>query len=75
MCPSNDGVENEEHFLLLCSSFDAQRRGLLDRALPVIRPLGFTNLSNKLLTHILLYGFKDFLADNDRELLQGTIPS
>ena len=73
MCPSNDGVENEEHFLLHCPSFDTQRRGLLDRALPLIRPLGFTNPSNELLTHILLYGCKDFLADTNRELLQGTI--
>ena len=33
MCPSNDGIENEEHFLLLCPSFDTQRRNLLDRTL------------------------------------------
>ena len=26
ICPSNDGFENEEHFLLLCPSFDTQRR-------------------------------------------------
>ena len=72
MCPSNDGVEDEEHFLLLCPSFDTQR-SLLDRALPLIRPLGFTNPSNEFLTHILLYGCKDFPANTNRELLQGTI--
>ena len=73
MCPSNDGVENEEHFLLLCPSFDTQRRCLLDRALPLIRPLGFINPSNELLTHILFYGCKDFPAVTNRELLQGII--
>ena len=73
MCLSNDGVENEEHFLLLCPSFDTQRRCLLDRALPLIRPLGFINPSNELLTHILFYGCEDFPAVTNRELLQGII--
>ena len=73
MCPSNDGIENEEHFLLLCPSFDTQRRNLLDRTLPLIRPLGITNPSNELLSHILLYGWKDLSADLNKEILQGTI--
>ena len=25
MCPTNDGIEDTEHFLLLCPSFDIQR--------------------------------------------------
>ena len=29
ICPSNDGIEDAEHFLLLCPSFDAQQRDLL----------------------------------------------
>ena len=29
MCPMNDGIENTEHFLLLCLSFEIQRRNLL----------------------------------------------
>ena len=29
MCPTNDGIENTEHFLLLCPSFEIQRRNLL----------------------------------------------
>ena len=29
MCPTNDGIEDTEHFLLLCPSFDIQRRDLL----------------------------------------------
>lgn len=73
MCPSNDGVESEEHFLLLCPSFATQRRSLLDKTLALIRPLGITNPSNELLLHILLYGCKDLPADSNREILQGTI--
>ena len=73
MCPSNDCIKNEEHFLLLCPSFDTQRRNLLDRTLPLIRPLGITSPSNELLSHILLYGWKDLSADLNKEILQGTI--
>ena len=73
MCPSNDGIESEEHFLLLCLSFDTQRKSLLDRTLPALRPLGITNPSNELLWHILLYGCKDLPANSNREMLEGTI--
>ena len=30
MCPTTDGIEDTEHFLLLCPSFDLQPRDLLD---------------------------------------------
>ena len=29
MCPTNDGIEDVEHFLLLCPSFEIQRRDFL----------------------------------------------
>ena len=29
MCPYNDSIESTEHFLLLCPSFEVQRRNLL----------------------------------------------
>ena len=73
MCRSNDGIESEEHFLLLCPSFDTQRKSLLDRTLPLLRPLSITNPSNELLSHILLYGYKDLPADSNRDILEGTI--
>ena len=38
MCPSSDGIEDAEHFLLLCPSFDAQRRDLLAGFYDVLRP-------------------------------------
>ena len=46
MCPTNDGIEDTEHFLLLCPSFDIQRRDLL-AGVSVLRPLVQINsLSN-----------------------------
>ena len=59
--------------LLLCPSFDTQRRSLLDRTLPLIRPLGITNPSNELLKHTLLCGCTDLPADSNREILQATL--
>ena len=39
MCPTNDGIEDTEHFLLLCSSFDVQRRHLLAEVSPFLQSL------------------------------------
>ena len=60
MCPTNDGIEDTEHFLLLCPCFDVQRRALLARIYALIRPLGYVNLANEALLQLLLYGNKDF---------------
>ena len=60
MCPTSDGIDDMAHFLLLCSSFDAQRRGLLAGIVELIRPLRqITNLSNDSFTQLLLYGDQD----------------
>ena len=42
MCPINDGVEDTEHFLLLCSSFTEYRRSLLAGANDVLQTYGFS---------------------------------
>ena len=56
MCPTYDGDEDTEHFLLLSPSFAVQQKNLLAEILPRLRPLGYANLSNDVLTQILLYG-------------------
>ena len=73
MCPSNDGIEDTEHFLLLCPSFDLQRRDLLAGVLAISRPFGHNNLSNKVLTQYLLYGNKDLSIDLNRKILELTL--
>ena len=50
MCISNHGTEDTEHFLLLCPSFDIQRRDLLAGVHALVRPFGLSNLSNEVLT-------------------------
>ena len=60
MCPTNDVIEDTEHFLLLCPSLEVPRRDLLAGVSALLRPLGHTDLSNEFLMQILLYGDKDF---------------
>ena len=73
MCPTNDGIEDTEHFLLLCPSFEAPRRDLLAGVSALLRPLGHTNLSNEFLMQILLYGDEDFTGDLNRDILLLTL--
>ena len=73
MCPTNDGIEDTEHFSLLCPSFEAPRRDLLAGVSALLRPLGHTNLSNEFLMQILLYGDKDFTDGLNRDILLLTL--
>ena len=55
MCPTSDGIEDMEHYLLLCPSFDIQRQDLLARVAELLRSfVQITNLSNDVLTQVLL---------------------
>ena len=75
MCPSNDGIETTEHFLLLCPSFEAERRNLLARVFELLRPYGYIDLSNEVLTQLLLYGDKHLPNDlNVKAFTNSQIP-
>ena len=57
MCPTSDGIQDTEHFLLLCHSFDLQRRDLLAGYVELLRPfVQINNPSNDALIQLLLYG-------------------
>ena len=58
MCPANDGIEDIEHFLLLCHSFNNNRRSLLASVNEVFKAVGNIVDPNDNLLHILLYGDK-----------------
>ena len=73
MCPTNDGIEDTEHFLLLCPSFEVPRRDLLTGVSALLRPLGHTNLPNDFLMQILLYGDKDFPDGINKDILLLTL--
>ena len=73
MCPSNDGIETTEHFLLLCPAFEVERRNLLTRVFDLLRPYGYIDLSNEVLIQLLLYGDKHLPDDLNRSLLELTL--
>ena len=70
MCPTNDGIEDMEHFVDLpfpCS------RDLLAGVSALIRPYGHTDLQNSLLMQILLYGDKNFPDEVNKDILLLTL--
>ena len=74
MCPTSDGVEDTEHFLLLCPSFDVQRQDLLAEIVELLRPfIQITDLSNDVLVKLLLYGDQDLSYDLNRKILELTL--
>ena len=73
MCPTSDVVEDTEDFLLLCPSFDDERRDLLAGIEELLRPfVQIANLSNNALTQLLLYGDKDLSCEVNRDFLRLT---
>ena len=74
MCPTSDGIEGTEHFLLLCPSFNVQRQGLLAGIVELLRPLVLiTDLSNDALTQLLLYGNQELSYDLNKNILKLTL--
>ena len=74
MCPTSDGIEDTEHYLLLCPTFDAQRRDLFAGIVELIRPFRqITDLSNDSLTQLLLYGDQDLSTELNRNILELTL--
>ena len=74
MCPTNDGIEDTEHYLLLCPSFDVQRQDLLVRVAELLRSfVQITDLLNDALTQLLLYGNQDLSNDLNRNIFELTL--
>ena len=74
MCPTNDGIEDTEHFSLLCPSFDIQRQDLLAGVSELLRPfVQIDTLPNNVLVQYLLYGNKELSNDINRNILKRTL--
>ena len=74
MCPTNDGIEDTEHFLLLCPSFDVQRRHLLAGVSVLLQQfVEINSLPNDVLVQILLYGDKDLSNEINKSIFELTL--
>ena len=71
MCPKNDGIEDTEHFLLLCPSFDNQRQHLLACISVAVRPFFQLNILSKHdLVNLQFYGDEDPPSDINESVLE-----
>ena len=73
LCLISDGIEDTEHFLLLCRAYDIHRRDLLDSVNAILRPHGLSNLSNKELLQILLHGHEKLPFNSNTNILEATL--
>ena len=73
MCPTNNGIEDTEYFLLLCPSFAVPRRYLLAGVFALLRPFGHASLQNDFLIQILLYGGQNFPNELNKNILPLTL--
>ena len=72
--PTSDGIEDTEHFLLLCPSFDVQRQDLLAGNAALLRSVKqIADLSDDALTQLLLYGDDDLSNHLNRSILELTL--
>ena len=69
MCQTS--IEDMEHFLLLCPSFDVQQQDLLAGMVELLLPIvQIIDLSNDALTQLLLYGDQDLSYDLNKNILE-----
>ena len=73
MCPIHDGIEDTNHFLLLCHYFDAQRLVLLDGIKSILQISDITNLSSSNLLKIILYGDERLTENQNKAILEFTL--
>ena len=73
MCPANDGVEDTEHYLLLCQSYEEPGRELLNGLNAILPPCDISNLSNELLIELILYGNERLPFDVNKRLIEAIL--
>ena len=73
MCPVNDGIEDTEHFLLLCNSFRQQRCSLLAGVNDVLRACRHSESADINMLQLLLYGNKSLPLEANKMILNLTI--
>ena len=73
MCSINDGIEDTEHFLLLCNSFTEHRRNILAGVNDVLEAYGYSEAPDNNILQLLLYGNKNLPLEANRLILNATM--
>ena len=74
LCPSNDGMEDAEHYLLLCHSYVGLRYDLLTSVAAILQLHGLSSpSSNQELVKVILYGDERLSIDLNKKLLEATL--
>ena len=74
MCPSNDGIEDTEHYLLLCRSYVGLRCDLLASVAAILQLYSLSSPSfNQELVKVILYGDERLPLDLNKKLLEATL--
>ena len=70
-CPSNDGIEDTEHYLLLCHSYAGSRYDLLASLATILQLYRLSSpSSNQELVKVLLYGDERLPIDVNKNYLK-----
>ena len=72
MCRADDGIENTEHFLLLCKSYIRNRATLMKNVSDIME-LNLELLPNKVKVKILIYGCDTLSRISNNKVLNETI--
>ena len=70
LCPTNDGVEDSEHYFLLCRT---NRLDLLNSVNAILLPHGLKNRSNEKSLKIILYGYEQLSFHSNAKILTATL--
>ena len=73
MCSINDGIEDTEHFLLLCNSFTEQRHDLLAGVNDVLEAYGYSKAPDNNILQLFLHGNKNLPLEANRLILNATM--
>ena len=73
MCSINDGIEDKEHFLLLCNSSTEQRHDILAGVNDVLEAYGYSEAPDNSILQLLLYGNKNLPLEANRLILNATM--
>ena len=70
---TNDGVEDMEHYVLLCCTYDSDRLDLLNSVNVILLPRGLINLSNEDLLKVICCGHEQLSFDANTKILTATL--